>query len=79
MSPPDVEMSLAISRSQILPKYRKSKLFSGIADQDITVAGVNVKQQLTKQKPRSVPLNKKANLENFKTYMLISEVAYICI
>ena len=45
------------------------KISPGIADHDIVVAKVNVKPKITKQIPRKVPLFRKANWSDFKTYM----------
>ena len=45
------------------------KISPGIADHDIVVAKVNVKPKITKQIPRKVPLFRKANWLDFKTYM----------
>ena len=45
------------------------KISAGIADQDVVVAMVNVKPKITEQIPRKVPLFRKANCSNFKTYM----------
>ena len=45
------------------------KISPGIADHYIVVAKVNVKTKLTKQVPRKIPLFKKTNWANFRSYM----------
>ena len=45
------------------------KVSPGIADHDIVVASINIKPNISKQVPRKVPLFKKANWTDFRTYM----------
>ena len=41
---------------------QKVEIVPGIADHDIMIADVNVKPQITQQKPRTVRLHRKADL-----------------
>ena len=52
---------------------QKVEFVPGIADHDIMIANVNVKPQIAEQKPRSVPLYRKADCYSFRKY--ISEFA----
>ena len=45
------------------------KVSPGIADHDIVVANVNVKTKTKKQVPRKVPLFRKANWTDFRSFM----------
>ena len=50
--------------------YKNVEIVPGITDHDIMIAVVNVKPQIAQQKSRSVPLNKKADLDSFRKYIL---------
>ena len=50
---------------------QKVEIVPGIADHDIMIAGVNVKPQITQQKPRTVPLHSKADLNSFRKYISV--------
>ena len=52
---------------------QKVEIVPAIADHDIMIADVNVKPQIAQQKPRSVPLYRKAYWDSFRKY--ISEFA----
>ena len=45
---------------------KKIEIFPGIADHHIMVADVDVKPMIGMQKPRSAPLYRKADWDNFK-------------
>ena len=47
---------------------KKIEIFAGIADHHIMVADVDVKPTISMQKPRSAPLYRKADWNNFKKY-----------
>lgn len=47
----------------------KTEVKTGIADHDITISNVSVKPKMSRQKPRSVPLYKKADWDSFKMFM----------
>ena len=55
------------------PLVQKVEIVPGISDHDIMIADVNVKPQITQQKPSSVPLYRKADRDSFRKY--ISEFA----
>ena len=44
------------------------KILPGIADHEIMVADVNLKPQIGRQKPRNVPLYRKADWDGFRKY-----------
>ena len=52
---------------------QKVEIVPGIADHDIMISDVNVKPQIAQQKPRAVPLYRKADWDSFRKY--ISEFA----
>ena len=49
---------------------QKVEIVPGIADNDIMIADINVKPQIAQQKPRSEPLYRKADWDNFRKYIL---------
>jgi len=48
---------------------QKVNILPGIADHDIVYAKVNIRPQVTKQKPRIMYLYKKANWDEFKHHI----------
>jgi hypothetical protein len=47
----------------------KSSVIPGISDHDIVSVTADLKPNIVKQKPRNVPLYRKANWQDFKAYM----------
>ena len=47
---------------------QKTEILPGIADHDIMVADVNITPQVGRQKPRNVPLYRKADWDGFRKY-----------
>ena len=47
----------------------KVEILPSISDHEISISSVSVKPKMTRQKPRSVPIYRKADWESFKSYM----------
>ena len=64
-----MKMSLTFFFTSNHTLVQKIEIVPGVADHDIVVADVNVKPQLGQQKPRSVPIYRKADWDSFRKYL----------
>ena len=60
-------LDLFLTTNHIL--VQKTEMLPGIADHDTMVADVNVTPQVGRQKPRNVPLYRKADWDGFRKYI----------
>ena len=56
----------------------KVEILSGISDHEISISNINVKPKMSRQKPRSVPIYRKADWDSFKSYMATKSSENFC-
>ena len=56
----------------------KVEILSGISDHEISLSNVSIKPKMSRQKPRAVPINRKADWDKFKSYMALKSTEILC-
>ena len=55
-----------------------NKILSGISDHEISISNVSIKLKMSRKKPRSVPIYRKADWDRFKSYMASKSTEILC-
>ena len=56
----------------------KVEILSGISDHEISISNVSIKPKMSRQKPRSVPIYRKADWNKFKSFMALKSSEILC-
>ena len=56
----------------------KVEILPGISDHEISISNISVKPKMSRKKPRSVPIYRKADWDSFKSYMATKSSEILC-